>query len=105
MKKSVDKVVSRWYYSQAVRRESDTESRWKPHNNSLWRLFEELGSEKKLQKNLKKVLDKRNFTRYNKQAVTRDANSKQDLENWTKLKLVEPYRGFGNPRKSIPNYK
>ena len=25
--KSVDKVVSRWYYSQAVRRESDTESR------------------------------------------------------------------------------
>ncbi|MBM6900375.1 hypothetical protein H6B10_11725 [Gemmiger formicilis] len=27
MKKSVDKVVSRWYYSQAVRRESDTENR------------------------------------------------------------------------------
>ena len=25
--KSVDKVVSRWYYSQAVRRESDTDSR------------------------------------------------------------------------------
>ena len=27
MKKSVDKVFPRWYYSQAVRRESDTESR------------------------------------------------------------------------------
>ena len=27
MKKSVDKVILRWYYSQAVRRESDTESR------------------------------------------------------------------------------
>ena len=27
LKKGVDKVVSRWYYSQAVRRESDTESR------------------------------------------------------------------------------
>mgnify|MGYP005809936881 CR=1 FL=1 len=25
--KGVDKVVLRWYYSQAVRRESDTESR------------------------------------------------------------------------------
>ena len=36
---------------------------------------------KKLQKNLKKVLDKTNFMRYNKQAVTRDANSEQDLEN------------------------
>ena len=35
----------------------------------------------KTSKNLKKVLDKRNFARYNKSAVTRDVNSEQDLEN------------------------
>ena len=27
LKKGVDKVLFRWYYSQAVRRESDTDSR------------------------------------------------------------------------------
>ena len=58
MKKSVDKVIPRWYYSQAVRRESDTESRWKPHNNSLWRLFGSLGSRKNFKKISKKFLTK-----------------------------------------------
>ena len=58
LKKGVDKVDSRWYYSQAVRRESDTESRWKPHNNSLWGLFGSFGSWKNFKKISKKFLTK-----------------------------------------------
>ena len=48
----------------------------------------------RLQKISKKVLDKRAFMRYNIQAVTKHATAQQDLENWTKLKLVEPWCEF-----------
>ena len=43
--------------------------------------FSGASAHEKTSKNLKKVLDKQKLLRYNKQAVTRDANSEQDLEN------------------------
>ena len=42
----------------------------------------------KAQKNIEKVLDKKYDIWYNEWAVREE--SKQDLENWTILKLVEP---------------
>ena len=43
---------------------------------------------RKAQKNIEKVLDKKYDLWYNDWAVREE--SKQDLENWTILKLVEP---------------
>ena len=51
----------------------------------------------RLQKISKKVLDKRTFMRYNIQAVTKQVAAQQDLENWTKLKLVEPWTWVWKP--------